>query len=697
MENVEEKKKNRFKNEDVFVWITLLGFDRDQDDKGVNELIDRIGFVPDGMSIFVYHPDIIHTHDGMDKEILLPPDNCTYFGVEYNEERASQPWTNYDVRTLSRELRKAGVSPYMSIMGANLENRFHDEWGNKHSETKLYTRTEIKGLNVLKRFKDGTFYEDFFVDKLCETLIDYELDGIHITDHFCPALISIHDGDFSADMLDQFISHSNVKLPKDLEEGMSRDDFDEINKRGDWIWANCRQEWIEFLAWRWGEFWKKICAKVHTIGKKVIVLGTYCTAPFETLYCLGIDLKALMDAGVDYLMPNPSVGTMMTRTDRRYRYHQYMAMVPLLAAYLPEFKSLCMLGVKDSAEEWDWIHFNPSFLERNITGLSGNYITDGESTKRCIDGFMICLGDAMSKESWNWLGERLDVAFEDNIPEKIYAPSLVWSDEGFKNLLPSYIADRRWTVHKFVYEMSRQGAYTGHVWRIENLDKAEGPLFIPNFDLLSESEKAQIAAYKKGAVVCTASAEHGFNPSQYGIKPDIYFEDQNSDYKHCAFAFNHSVENKDEIFECLKIDEYDEDLNEPFETEESTYTLTNTLPFVKVSTGFAKACSMLLKSTHDCILKSDHPILCMKLKDGRMRMWVVNENRLCFDRATVVSKKPIKEVVNVTKFPVLPVKYIEDPNEKVWFVAKDISGDKYAFSARLAPDGISIFDVIFKD
>ena len=87
----------------------------------------------------------------------------------------------------------------------------------------------------------------------------------------------------------------------------------------------------------------------------------------------------------------------------------------------------------------------------------------------------------------------------------------------------------------------------------------------------------------------------------------------------------------------------------------------------------------------------------MKLKDGRMRIWVINENRLCFDRATVVSQRPIKEVVNVTKFPVLPVKYIERPDEKVWFVAKDIAGDKYAFSARLAPDGISVLDVIFKD
>ena len=679
------------------MWITLLGFDRDKKDKGVKELIDRMGFVPNGVSLFLFHPDIIHMHDGMETERVLPPDNCSYYAIPYNEERAIQDWTNHDLRDLVKNLNKTGISTYIGIMGSNLENAFHDEWGNKHPETKFFARTKKAELNVLKRFKDGTYYEDFFADKLCQVLTDYDLEGIHLTDNFCPPSITTHDGDFSRDMIEQFISHTNISLPQDIEESLSSDEFDALNLRGDWIWKNHRQQWIEFLSWRWGEFFKKICKRVHEINKKVMVLGTYCTSPFETLYCLGIDLKTLYNAGVDYFMPNPAPGSSLVKTGRRYRFHQYMAMTPLISAFIPDSKSLYMLSIKDSSEEWDFIHYIPSFVERVINTLSSYYYNNGTNLKRSIQGYMLCLGDALTGEEWGWLRERLEVALSDVTPQKIFAPTLVWSDKGYENLLPSYIADRRWTVHKFVYEMARNNSYTGATIRIENLDKAEGPLFVPNFDLLSEEEKHQIASYKKGPVVCTASAQNGLDIKKYNINADIYFEDLHSDYKHCAFAFNYPNDNEDEILKLLNLDEVSDDLNEPFETEESTYTLTNTLPFVKVSTGFTKACAMLLNSANDCIFKSDHPILCMQLDESRIRVYSMNENRLTFARANISSKKPIKEVVNVTKFPVLSVKYIENPTDTAGFIAKNITNKKYAFSAKLSPGGLSIFDVTLED
>ncbi|MBO5773329.1 MAG: MMPL family transporter, partial [Clostridia bacterium] len=55
--------------------------------------------------------------------------------------------------------------------------------------------------------------------------------------------------------------------------------------------------WIRFMAWRWNVFFKKMGDALHAIGKEVTTLGMYCTDLFETMYCLGTDLKGITDAG----------------------------------------------------------------------------------------------------------------------------------------------------------------------------------------------------------------------------------------------------------------------------------------------------------------------------------------------------------------------------------------------------------------
>ena len=92
-------------------------------------------------------------------------------------------------------------------------------------------------------------------------------------------------------------------------------------------------------------------------------------------------------------------------------------------------------------------------------------------------------------------------------PKKVLLPTVVWSDAAFYNTLPDFIQTRRWTLHKFMVELAKSGTQTGAMVRMEHLSERCGDLFVPNFDLLSEEEKQTIAAYKGGAVICTASAE----------------------------------------------------------------------------------------------------------------------------------------------------------------------------------------------
>ena len=681
-------------NGEIHVWMPMIGFDREQADKGAGELLERMSFTPNGVSAFLFHPDIVNQHTGMDVERTLPPDNCSYYGSPRNVERCRQDWTSYDLRILMGELSAAGVEPYLGIMGVELGNRWHDEWLAEHPEVRCALRGTEYGYNVLKRMADGSYYEDFFVDKLCEVLTDYGFAGLQVADNFCPSPSVLHQGDFSADMLGQFADHTGIDIPVEIHDRLDDDSCAMREVRGDWIWSTCRQEWVEFHAWRWEGFWRKICGRLHEIGKKVIVLGMYCTDPFETLYCKGIDLQRLVRAGVDYLMPNiVPTGLRLQHPDRPDRFHRYMTLAPLTDAFVPDGKLLSLLGVKDATEEWDVLHHAPCLLERDIYTLL-SYMTDtGDGLKRSLDGLMICLGDGIRGDEWQWLRERFETGFVEGV-EKVLAPTLIWSDAAFHNTLPAYIRTRRWTAHKFCYEVAEHGTRCGAVMRSENVAKAQGALFVPNFDLLSEDEKQAVADYKNGPVVCTAAAEN-FAPADYGICSDICVVDPFSDYPMCAFTFNTNIENKDAITALVEVDDGTENLQgDPVDAAEHGNVLVETLTFCKVNTGFVEACALLLKTVGNDLFTCNLPIVPMQMADGRYRLYITNPAMNSYGFAIVTAGRPIKDVANISTYPVLPVKFVDSPDEHVSWIGKDSSGTQRSFRAKVTPGGVTILDVV---
>jgi len=679
---------------EIHVWMPMIGFDRDEPDKGEAALLERMTFAPTGVSAFLFHPDIVNQHAGMAVERTLPPDNCSYYGSPRNEDRCRQDWTNYDLRTLMGKLRAAGVEPYLGIMGVELGNRWHHEWLSDHPEVRFASRTGEWGYNVLKRLADGTYYEDFFVDRLCQVLSDYGFAGLQVADCFCPASGNLYYGDFSADMFGQFLDHTGIAVPAELAATLPDDRREVRNTRGDWIWRSCREEWIEFNAWRWEGFWRKVCGRLHPLGCKTIVLGMYCTDPFETLYCKGVDLKRLVRAGVDYLMPNiVPTGLRLQHPDRPDRFHRYMTLAPLTDAFVPDGKLLSLLGVKDATEEWDVLHHAPCLLERDIYTLLGFHTDTGKGLKRSLDGLMVCLGDGIRAEEWKWLRERLEVGFVEGV-KRVLAPTLVWSDAALYNTLPAYIRTRRWTLHRFYYEMAERGALCGAVMRSENLGTAEGPLFVPNFDLLTEAEKAAVVAYRKGPVVCTAAVED-FAPADYGIRPDLYFEDAFSDFPMCAFAVNTALENRDAILALAATDDGSENLKgDPAEAPEHGNVLAETLTFCKVTAGFREACALLLKTVGNDLFSCNLPIVPMLMQDGRYRIYISNPEINSYGYANVTAAKPIQRVTSVSKYPVLPVKFMDSANERVSFMSKDSTGTQRTFRAKVTPGGVTILDVV---
>jgi len=684
-----------YRKAELFAWMPLTGFDKDLPDKGVTQLLDRTGFTLHGVNLFVFHSDIVNQHTGMDTVRTLPPDNCSYYANPYNEERCRQEWTNHDLRALAGELNKRGVECFISIMGVTLNNRFHDEWITDHPELMGMYRNNTWTINVLKRFANGTYYEDFFADKLCQVMLDYGFSGLHVADNFCPQGGTLANGDFSMDMVEQFIAYSGTVFPEDL---LSRreDTRENINLRGDWIWENCRAEWITFFGWRWEMFWKKICGRLHAIGRKVFVLGMYCSDPFDTLYCKGVDLRKIVRSGVDYLMPNMAANGSSIARNRPWPYYQWANMMCLSDAFTNGARKLNMLGVKDAAEEWDMLHHAPTFLDRDISFLASYYRRTDKGIKRCLDGYNICLADGIYEEEWKWLRERFDIAF-DKLPQKALAPTLVWSDAAFDNTLPAYIESRRWTLHKFIYELNWAGAHTGAIVRTEHITDACGDLFVPNFDLLSEAEKKQLAAYRGGAVIATAASASDFCPEQLSISCDIWFEDLYSPYKNYAFAFNLTLseEKKKNILESLNEDDGSCGLSDPFHTAESNNTLREVMPYQKVSCGFVKALASLLKTPFAHILEATHPIIPMRMDDGAIRVYILNDDRLHYAEAKITTKQHIAKVSNVSKFPLLPVKFSD--RDDFSFASSSEPGDMRTFRVLVPQGGLGIVDIYLRE
>lgn len=701
------------RNRNLFIWMQLLGLDREQRDYGVGGWLSTMSCKPEGVCLFMPHPDIIHQHMGMEKEYTLHPDDCAYCAIPRNIVRERQPWTNYDLKGAVEELRKAGVAPYLSIQGAFYNNMFHCEWITDHPELHHHTRSGAKeGILPLKRFADGSYYEDFFIEKLCETLIDYDFAGLQVADGFCPSGMT-HNCDFSADFVGQFACYSGIILPQEIQNSMGSDDADALKLRSEWIWKNARVKWIEFWNWRWEVFFKKVCDAVHAIDKKIIALAVYCTDPFETQYCLGVDLKRIVAAGVDYLMPN-TLPTSVFFNGRKERFWRYMTTISLNAAFLDGTQQLCMLGVKDSTEEWDSIQHTPNMFQRDIYTILGQQLITADGCKRATDGIMICLGDAIESGEWDYINKHFDVAYTYDV-KNVLTPVVLWSDAAFYNTLPSVSATGRWSTHRFVYEAAKRGTPCYGTVRIENIHKASGTLFVPNFDLLPIEEQKIVCSYSGGPVVATVPVD--FDISALENKITVSFADVDAVFPMKVFAFgtNAGVELCDKIKQCLSTPDDTEDPEYSIdEIPEYGTTLAETIPFIKHTTGFLNALAYLLYHVNDeqmpliceCSYhigrydKCDCPYTLLKLANGKYRLFLYNPERDRYRPVTVIGKKHILDARVVSYYPMLPLKFNNHNTDQEYVYKYSENQDEmliYDFDTKIKPNGITVIDISFEE
>ncbi len=682
----------------VNVWMQMFGFERNDADRGAERFLSRMGFVPDSVHALLFHPDFFHLHRGMKEEYRLFKDNCSYRAVPRNTERARQDWTNYDLRALIANLKARGVKFYASIFGTYVENIFHREWLSEHPEMRC---SKIKGdghLMCLKRLKDGTYYEDFFAQKLVETMLDYDLAGVHLADTFCPSE-HLYKSDYSCDMAEQFLEHTG--LSEHTEALMLGDDSLEARvARQKYLWGNAdlREKWIRFYEWRWERFFKKICAAVHAVGREVWILGMYCSDPFETEYVYGFDTRRVMDAGVDCITANILPTSVYHETHAfPDHFHKIHMALPLLRAQVKDHSVVTMLGVQDASEEFSVIDHLPVRLERDTYTMTAFCGRGERSRESATEGCYICLGDGLTERQWEFLKERMDIGFSADAAFS-HSPMVYWSDAAQERMLHEYVSTRRPTPHKQCTEIFRAGMPFGGSVRSDRLEGFEGVLFVPNLDLLSEAEASQLADYK-GAWVGTAPAD--FDLGARGIMPTFDCKDGFSDYPLRAFAcgFELSDADKASVAELCAHDDGAESRGD--EPERDVHPPVAELPFTKLTQGFVDACALMLKAMMHTkfAVSSSMPMMALHLKNGFDRLFLFNRYDDAYTSARVVSEANIEDSAIVSAFPVLPIRFFGDEESERIFNRHGLSDYerestlRRIFSVKLAPAGLTIIDI----
>ncbi|MCL2752493.1 MAG: hypothetical protein FWE62_07050 [Firmicutes bacterium] len=717
----------------IALWTPLIGFDVNKPDKGAAEYLKKCGLKPSLIALFLYNADFITLHEGMETEKAFPPDYCNYYGSPCNEIRGIQKWTNYDLRELVAQLKGYDIAVHCSIMGNHIcppEGSVEPQGGGfgytvcqeymlRHRE--LATESTIEEawghayMNPLKRFPDGTWFEDYLIAQAARTLADYGMDGLHMADCLFPPNKQINSGDFSDDMLDQFMTCSGVKLPDSIVNmPLTKFQNPEIAVRAavrrDYIWAHCREEWIRFHADRWARFFKKMCGTLHQIGRQVMVCSAWTTEPFEALYRFGIDYRALGAAGLDIVCIEDQATSVYSSEGEewirnpRYRIHEHMATPLIMRAYAPDMTHLGFNFAKDSTEECSAINHFPSANEREIWALTAPLYLSGDNSRRNLDGLFVCLADGLNASEWKWLKERYRRAFKEEAV-KTFSATLVWSDAMQYAFLSEYIASRRWPCQRIVAELSRHGGKIGAAARIESLDQIRGAVLVPNIDLLPPSELKMLAGYRHGPVIFTSVSGKGFKLD--GREPDVCFEDGHyeDEYRMCAGAYFAPGLDIESILSPLKAYdgkvEHSVDIEagkDPSELEDTMWWFED-IPIRAVSKSFVRAAARLVcAASQDMVVFDPGTVAAVYgLKDGRVRVVAENDNLNQYKKAVVRVNKPMMRLENATGFPIQPLRLLA-PNGEIRAPGFGISlQEACGFQLRMPPGGVAVVDLAFYD
>jgi len=501
-----------------YIWVELIGFDNEKEDFGVADYLQSTGFVPEGISFLLTSVDFVNLHTGMTEEYALADDFCSYAGHPYNCQRARQKWTNYQLRGLIAVLRSYKIQVYCSFFDYACKSK---SLLDTHPELKVVSQDNGKTrtlslFGMISRFADGSYYEDFLLEKMLLVLKDFGFDGMHLADGIVRPRIPIQSGDFSQNVIEQ----SGIAVPGG-EEACT------------YILTHKRKEWIAFYQKRWAAYLNKLISGIHGAGFRVITNSAWPKDPAEAIYRYGVDYRTLEACGIDgfvaengaptiaMLDDDANAGCRYTYADRKMVHHLFFANLILDSACMPSIPMIPLYPLQDTLEQYDVLRHTPSALERHSAMMSAFFCVDGDGALiPIVQGHTYCLGDGLTREEW----QRVTDFICSGVTEQVYdvpGATFVWSDARNEAEVVELITHRTWTSRKWLSELLSGGAAIRKIVRIEHLDKVQGDIVVTNPQLLPAEELAAVNAYKNGRVFCLS---HPQDPRDYsGLQNPVGF------------------------------------------------------------------------------------------------------------------------------------------------------------------------------
>ncbi|MBP3382237.1 MAG: hypothetical protein J6L00_06265 [Clostridia bacterium] len=483
-----------------YVWIELIGFDNTLPDFGTEALLSRMGYIPDGFLLLISSLDFLHTHTEMSTQTDLIPQACSYNGHPCNDERERQVWTNHQLRALIALLKARGIAVYLSLFDfVQTDGAF----ATAHPE--LLTQFSCKGvlrtgafIHITKRFHDGTFYQDYFIQQVLRVLRDYDFTGVHLADGVIRPRLPLQNAELSDDMLQQ----AHIPLPPA--------DAD----REQYIVQHYREAWLDFCTSRWMEYLETAIPAFADAGFHVIVNSCWTKDPLESLYRYGVDYARLfrlpltavvVENGaptISILDDAANAGYHMSCEDRRNVHHTFRASLMHIAAQADGAVALRPLfPVRDTMEQYDVIHQLPTALQRHAAAMFFCH-------RKTADGALVpvaagntyCLGDGLSSDNWRFLRLCSDNAYL-SCPTRLLGGTVVWSDARNRAEVTALIRHRTPSSNHWVAALLSRGAMINTVVHIRHLDTVSGTLIVPNPHLLPTQEQEMLRRYDRGEII----------------------------------------------------------------------------------------------------------------------------------------------------------------------------------------------------
>ena len=456
--------------------IDLRCFDNSKKDYGVEDFLNKIGFIPARIFNHETYMDQIHTHDGIIDDTPLEPQWISQRAID-----SSQSWTRKQYKNLIDELHKYGIDFYQ---GCEAAWSIWPEYGEKSRCNYLYDKLPeifivnrngkttaeggMGGINPLRRFKDGTLYEDLMIKDICRFLVDYECDGFFAADGFAGLVIPLENGCYSEDMIEQFTEYTGIAVPTGC-----------TSERADYIWCNLRGEWAEFYSDRWADFHKKLSSAIESIGKKLTTFTPFQMGPADSLYMFGYDYRKSCEAGLHSI----ALEIMEEVTSRRFQIVQGWESVGIANATTAmaaagETEILWTMATCNCPEHWNTFNDQPPIIEREALSLpSLRCIMPDGTRKPALNGFLTIFGTDLSGDNWKWLKKRTDAGWAYKV-ERQYGLTILWS----QNILYQHMRkNKMWPVSSGVSQLRYAGipvSQATDIMSVKNLEQGEYMLLI---------------------------------------------------------------------------------------------------------------------------------------------------------------------------------------------------------------------------